>query len=271
MSRRGVCAVVALVVAPVLAGAACTLDTRVAVVGTDAGPPPQLMLVPAGAPLPDEASCAARVRPAPEVRNDNVTPNHDVVTAADLAKLDPWDDTLAFDRRALDLQTRVSGAFTGTTDELLQWAACKWGFDADALRAEAVRSSGWLQTLASDWTMTAADCPPGADMRPSDGECAQTYGIFQIVWQYHKSAWPGFRASTPFHLDYIFGLRRVCFEGWDLGQAARATAGVAYAAGDYWGCVGAHFSGGWYDPGANLYISAVKQELVNRAWTSPGF
>jgi autotransporter family porin len=268
--------VIRLAAALALAGAACTLDTPVARVGAgadaaagDATPP--LHLVPAGAPLPDEASCAALVRPTSEVRPDNTTPNRTLVTAADLAKLLPWDENMAFDRHALDLQQRVTGAFSGTTDELLQWTACKWGFDADALRAEAVRSSGWMQTLASDWTMSSADCPPGAATRPSDGACAQTYGIFQIVWQYHQSAWPGFRDSTPFHLDYIFGLRRVCFEGWDLSQGARAAGGRAYSANDYWGCVGAHFSGQWYDAGANVYINAVKQELANRAWTRPDF
>ena len=251
-----------------LVAAACTLDARVAVVA------PQFETLPAGATLRDDATCAALVRRTGfEPRPANTAANHLVPTADDVAKLAPWNSDMGYDNRAVNLQARVTGAFTGTTDELLQWVACKWGFDEDHLRAEAVQSSGWTQGLARDWTTTSSLCPPGADTRQADGgvECAQTYGMFQIVWQYHKSAWPMFRDSTPFHLDYIFGLRRICFEGWDAGQAARATAGKPYTANDEWGCVGAHFSGLWYDANANSYITAVKGQLAGRAWTQKDF
>ena len=235
---------------------------------------PAFRLLPAGTTLPDDATCTARVRRSTfEPRPANTTANHTVPTPTQLAGLVPWNNENAYDNRALGLEARVSGAFTGTTDEILQWAACKWGFDEDHIRAEAVQSSGWSQVVASDWTMTPSLCPPDADTRQVDGgvECAQTYGIFQIVWQYHQSAWPMFRDSTPFHLDYILGLRRVCFEGWDTSQAARATVAMPYTANDEWGCVGAHFSGFWYDAAANSYITAVKGQLAGRAWTNPDF
>jgi autotransporter family porin len=270
-----------------LAAGACTIDARVALVTTtfdagtgDAGaddavalPPVQFHTLPAGSTLPDDATCAALVRHVAEQRPANTTPNHVVPTAAQIAGLSPWNSQNAYDNRALGLEARITGAFTGTTDELLQWVACKWGFDEDHIRAEAVQSSVWRQTLASDWTTTASICPPDADTRATDGgvECAATYGMFQIVWQYHKSAWPMLRDSTPFHLDYIFGLRRVCFEGWDTSQGARATSGVPYTANDEWGCVGAHFSGGWYDDGAKTYITGVMSQVAYRAWTRPGF
>jgi hypothetical protein len=264
----------------------CTLDARVALVeahdaaaesGADAPPAvvaPQFQTLPAGATLPDDATCAALVhRTAAEPRPANTAPNHVVPTAAQLAGLSPWNSENAYDNRALGLEARITGAFTGTTDELLQWVACKWGFDEDHIRAEAVQASAWMQTLDGDWSTTSSECPPDADTRASDGgaQCAETYGMFQIVWQFHKSAWPMFRDSTPFHLDYIFGLRRVCFEGWDTSQAARATADRPYTANDEWGCIGAHFSGGWYDAGANSYISAVRGQLAGRAWTHPDF
>jgi len=289
------------VVAAALAGlgaTACTLDARVALLheprdadALDAAntldgaadlvdavdtaiPPPQFVTLPAGSTLPDDATCAARLRRTSlEPRPANTTANHVVPTAAQIAGLLPWNSENAYDNHALALQARLSGAFTGTTDELLQWVACKWGFNEDDIRAEAVQASGWSQGLDGDWTTSTSLCPPDADTRPTDGgvECAETYGMFQIVWQFHKSAWPMFRDSTPFHLDYIFGLRRVCFEGWDTSQAARATAGKPYTANDEWGCVGAHFSGGWYDAGANSYITAVKGQLAGRAWTRPDF
>ena len=31
----------------------------------------------------------------------------------------------------------VDGDFAGTTDQLIQWAACKWGIDEDIVRAPA--------------------------------------------------------------------------------------------------------------------------------------
>jgi hypothetical protein len=33
-----------------------------------------------------------------------------------------------------------------------------------------------------------------------------------------------------------------------------------------WGCIGSWFSGGWYDSGAQNYISGVKAHLANRDW-----
>jgi hypothetical protein len=43
------------------------------------------------------------------------------------------------------LLPRVSGAYTGKTDEIFQWAACKWGLPDNLLRAIAVRESTWYQ------------------------------------------------------------------------------------------------------------------------------
>ena len=43
------------------------------------------------------------------------------------------------------LLPRVDGQFTGTTDEIFQWGACKWGLPDDLLRALAVRESTWYQ------------------------------------------------------------------------------------------------------------------------------
>ncbi len=42
---------------------------------------------------------------------------------------------------------RVDGQFTGTTDEIFQWAACKWGLPDNLIRADAVEESTWFQYL----------------------------------------------------------------------------------------------------------------------------
>ena len=45
------------------------------------------------------------------------------------------------------LLQRVDGRFTGTTDEIFQWAACKWGLPDNLIRADAVIESTWFQYL----------------------------------------------------------------------------------------------------------------------------
>jgi hypothetical protein len=273
----------------VLLAAGCTIDARVATVNTDGGVKPdavantdvvvdagskQFETLPAGTPLPDDATCAARVRRAAgEPRPANATPNMHVPTAAEVAQVIPFDRAHQFDDKAQALRQRITGAFTGTTDEILQWAACKWGFDEDIVRAESVESSGWRQTVATDWTdPTSPDCPPGGAMRGSGStaECAETYGLLQVRWKFNPSAWPMFRESSAFHVDYVFAKRRACFEGWDIGQSTRVSSGT-YGPNDIWGCLGAHFSGQWYDDGANAYIGNVKSELAALAWTKPEF
>ena len=37
-------------------------------------------------------------------------------------------------RANTEIAARVTGNFTGTTDMILQWAACKWGIDEDIVR-----------------------------------------------------------------------------------------------------------------------------------------
>jgi autotransporter family porin len=265
------------------AAAGCTLDTRVASVsgdggaagaGGDGGVGVRFGTLRAGATLPDDATCARLVRRKAEQRPENATANARVTTPAEVAKLGPWNlANMIFDEKALAFQDRISGAFAGTTDELIQWTACKWGFDEDHIRAEAFQQSGWIQAAKSDWTTSTADCAPNADTRTQNGttECAQTYGMLQVVWKFHKSAWPMFRDSTPFHLDFVYAMRRVCFEGWDVGQSERvASADRPYEKDDEWGCMGGHFSGQWYDDDAEAYIARVQGQLAGRAWEKLG-
>ena len=43
---------------------------------------------------------------------------------------------------------RINGDFTGTTGEILRWAACKWGIDQDIVFAQAAVESWWRQDHA---------------------------------------------------------------------------------------------------------------------------
>jgi hypothetical protein len=65
------------------------------------------------------------------------------------------------------LLKRVDGRFTGTTDEIFQWAACKWGLPDNLARAEAVRESTWFQYL---------HFPSDASYGGGGGSCYWDYG-----------------------------------------------------------------------------------------------
>ena len=210
-------------------------------VTTAAGRPTHFDTLPVGATLPSEEQCAEWVRPAPEVRSMNSSYNQ---TRGFGSPADP----------PMPLFKRVTGNFTGTTDEILQWAACKWGIDEDIVRAQAAKESWWTQTNVGD-----------------NGE---SFGIMQdrqpfMAWAFNNGAGDA-RTSTAYNVDASLAVRRSCFEGnetW-LNTPDR---GRDYAAGDIWGCVGMWFSGRWYTQPAVDYIAAVQDWLNQRIWETPDF
>jgi len=227
--------------------------------------------LPPGAKLPSEAECAARVHHSSwEPRPENHDPNHRVPTKDQLARLGPWGEAMGLDPKADSLRTQMTGNFTGTTDEILQWIACKWGFDPDIVRAEAVVESTWRQGFQGDHTTDQRLCPPGTW---NGSGCDQSYGILQIKWYYFQDAWPMSRDDTAFSAEYVYAMLRACYEGWTtyLNDATPLPGYPAYHAGDIWGCLGRWYSGWWYTQGAVDYIARVEEALAEKAWLSPGF
>ena len=108
---------------------------------------------------------------------------------------------------ATGLYSRVTGNFTGTTDEIIQWASCKWGFDEDVIRAQTAKESWWFQRNGGDFTTDPTRCAPGhgfgVDGRP--GECAESVGVQQVRYPYHQWAFPWATYSTAQNLDYALG------------------------------------------------------------------
>jgi hypothetical protein len=198
------------------------------------------------------------------------TANNAVPTAAQISGLAPWGPAMGLDPRADTLRTQMTGNFTGTTDEILQWVACKWGFDPNIIRAEAVVESYWHQSQRGDWTTDQSYCPPGT----FDGSgCYQSYGILQIKWYYFQDTWPMSRYDTAFNAEYVYGMIRACYEGWTtyLEQGTPLPGYPQYAAGDLWGCLGRWYSGWWYTQGAVNYIASVRAALAQEVWISPNF
>ncbi len=140
----------------------------------------------------------------------------------------------------------VNGRFKGTTDEIIQWAARKWGLDPELLRAVAVVES-W-------WRMSAV------------GDNGDSFGLYQVRRPYH--CWdecPIARRFTAFNADYYGGIIRAYFDG-QMGWLNTVERGEDYAPGDIWGSVGAWFSGRWRTQPSLDYIGVVQQRLAERTW-----
>lgn len=213
--------------------------------------------LPPGSVLPDGETCAERVRvdPSVEVRPENEGPNNTTVTVTveqiDGAD-DQWNDVFA---------PRVTGDFTGSTEQLLRWASCKWGFNEDTTKARAVTESTWFAATAGDETDDAALCA----LIELSAPCAQSYGLLQVKGSVHLGTYPYARDSSAFGIDYAMAWLRACYEGSFVWLADYAP-GIPYEAGDEFGCVGAWFSGEWWNQPANDYVGTVRYHLQNRTW-----
>jgi autotransporter family porin len=222
-----------------------------------AGPPPppvqpvpgDFQLLPVGAPLPSDRECAGRVRRSSwEPRPENYDANH--LTPGGLALTDQSDFDGLWNAT---FRPRVTGAFIGTTHELIQWAACKWGLSADMIRAQAAQESTWRQSAAGN-----LEARSEGNCAPEDGgdPCPTSFGLLQIKWYYNRTAYPMLRTMTPFHLDWYGAKLRGCYDGRKR-----------HPAGDIWGCVGEWFSGSWNDSDAIAYVARVKAQLDARPWS----
>jgi autotransporter family porin len=144
---------------------------------------------------------------------------------------------------------RIDGNFTGTTDEIFRWAACKWGIDEDTIRAVAMQESQWIQSTLGEF----------------DGTAFQAFGLTQILRTAHPGTWPMSQQSTPFNVDYYAAWRRACYDGYFSDWVPSSSRG------DDWGCIGLWYSGKWNSSGALNYITNVQRQLANKPWLQPDF
>jgi len=223
--------------------------------------------LPPGAALPSGAQCARWVRARPIAENKGFNRRYnqtkgEPVGAGFLAGDEPQADQL--------IAPRINGDFTGTTAEILRWAACKWGIDQDIVFAQAAVESWWRQTTLGDWESNG--CPPGhgpgVDGKP--GLCPQSWGILQKRYPYEQSSWPGIANSTAMNADTAYAIWRSCYDGYETWLNTVEHVGT-YQAGDEWGCVGRWFAGRWHTAPAQQYIQTVKKYLRERIWTQPDF
>ncbi len=258
--------------------------------------------------LPTDARCASRVhRSSWEPRPENRVENHTIPSARAVASsfaIRPRSRIKGTYRKRWDswLLPRVDGNFKGTTDEILQWGACKWGLSDNVLRSIAVVESTWYQNL----TRSNGDCvvtegcgdiisKATEDSRTycagllkvghhdyqqqfgGSGLCPKTFSIAGVMawddpaWQAPAPPWRGnqngtfpfSRNSTAFAVDYLGSYLRGCDEGWITWLHPHP--------GDIWGCVGSWYSGDWHSAAANRYADRVRNMIRRHTWLRPSF
>lgn len=226
----------------------------------DGGPPPDTLrnttafqTVEPGAALPSGVECAQRIdrdpwepQPGNFAANNSVPRDHSVPA---------WTDDGYAPEMNSKIIPRIDGQFTGTTNEIITWGACKWGFDADVIRAMAVEESTWQQSEAGDLTDDPEKCVGGATT-----PCPTSFGLLQVKHTFRPGSYPYSQRSTAFNVDYALGVVRGCYEGWVTYLDGD------YAPGDLWGCLGWHFSGEWKNRAAIGYTERVQEALADRPW-----
>lgn len=194
---------------------------------------------PVGVLLSDEAAARQVKRSGFEPRPENQVANQRMPTRAELAR---------FRRasRGQGVARRVTGRFTGTTSEIIEWAAYKWGFDAELLKAQAIAESSWRQEKV--------------------GDEGQSFGLMQIKRTVWRGSHPLTARSTAFNVDLAGAILRQAFDGkatWYLPDGYRRR--------DLWNSLGSYYSGRWRDAQGRRYVRRVWRHLRERAWTEPGF
>jgi hypothetical protein len=254
---------------------------------------------------PAESWCAQQVDAIPiaEVVPSN-TPFNGVFaipTSAQLAAFHVNPQPFKGDKQGIPQDyANADGNYAGSTDMLIRDAACKWGIDEDVIRAQAENESGgWFAyhpgdkraspplTLAQAqsacvqpqypqlqiWNTTVQ--LPGSHAILCPNCCWQSWGITQNKLYYEPTAWQMAANSTMFTLDLTYAEERSCMNGnfaiyFASAQQQPNTYAADIASGNVqrilWGCVGKHFSGGWYDSGAQSYIASVQLHLSRRDW-----
>ena len=233
--------------------------------------------------LPSTQECAARIPPSPETIPANIPFNHTMPSPAQLAAFYAH-PVFGSNPPASDF-FRVDGHYTGSTDMILRWAACKWGIDEDVMRAQAWTESKWRQggptpgDGGGDKRMARSQCVQGSFSALWNYGCAnccyQSWGILQTKVYYEWGTWPMIKDSTAFNADYRFADQRACMNGDYAGYFASAaqqpnTYSADIASGNIdrvlWGCIGMHYSGGWYTPPTQRYIAETKGYLTRKPW-----
>lgn len=197
-------------------------------------------------PLSDRAA-ARRVRGSWEPRPQNDWANHRMPSRAELR---------AFRRQntANPYAKWVTGHYTGTTDQIIQWAAAKWGLSVRLLRAVAATETWWVMSFV--------------------GNDGTSYGLFQVRTPYHCQGdvvCGIMRNDTAMNADYYGAIIRSYYDGRQTWLNTVSGNGRRYRAGDLWGSVGYWAAGRWHVAAGDTYNAEVKDYYRRQVWAQPNF
>ena len=233
-------------------------------------------------PLSD-SDAAAHVRPAAETRPANASANADVPSDRQLRRFHASKDENGMPITQVNpYSARVTGHFAGTTDEIIQWAAWKWGIPEDWLRAQYVDESDWHQSALGDRTYVglrnATRYPPRSREKDSRGDDTgyvwQSMGITQVKWRPDGTRNPGTEPlrwkSTSLNVDYEAATVRFYYDD-PKGQRS-AWGDSSYKPGNAWLSIAGWFRPyPWDNPDQRAYANEVRSILVKRSWARPRF
>jgi hypothetical protein len=242
-------------------------------------------------PLSDRAA-AALITPEPESRRDNArayrvggrslpSMNGDIPTPAQLARFRSSRVSDGRTVRQFNPYFRYvdgrDGLSHASTDDLIQWAAHKWGIPEDWLRAEYVIESYWNGFQLGDQAAVSSSWYgryPIQARVPGGHAVYESMGITQVKWIADNSVGAGTEPlrweSTAFNIDYQAAMVRFYYDN-PLG-ARSGWGDKSYSPCQPWNSIG-----GWFEPfpwrnsGQAGYIAKVQHALRDREWLTSSF
>jgi hypothetical protein len=223
---------------------------------------------PGSRPLTD-AQAAACVARSGESRPRNARQNAKAPTKATLKAFRTARDSAG---RTPAEYNRNFGRVTGaaaryglrSTDDLIEWAAYKWGVPEDLVRGQMVIESHWSMLKKGDrrdWAKPVARLYPALGKIDANSVW-ESLGIAQIRWR-HTVPWnPGVEPlrwrSTAFSLDYSQALIRYYYDGYC------DWCGAGYVAGDPDVAYRTYVSGS--PRKGQWYADRVRSNAASRPW-----
>jgi len=220
-----------------------------------------------------DSAAAALITPRPEIRPLHKIPNSYVPSNQELAAFYSSYQSY-FNDSLRQYVTGRPGLQSPSTDDLIQWAAHKWGIPEDWIRAEMVLESKWNQSMLGDFASVNCSLynlyPPQARSVSNSSGCYvyQSMGVMQCKWvggtQGVGSGTEPLRwKSTAFNLDFYGHYVRWLYDG------GCSWCGPLYV-NNAWQSIGGWYGGGG-NPASQNYISSVQRILAARTWAQPGF
>ena len=158
-------------------------------------------------------------------------------------------------QREMPYKKYVDGNYRGTTDEIIQWAAAKWGLNTNLMRAVATVESWWVMD--------------------THGDNGDSFGLYQVRRPYHCFNDCDIAGKyTAFNADYYGGIIRSYLDGTQTWLNTVGGSGKRYKAGSLWGSIGAWYSGRWFPPGnagLDQYWADIKMRRAEVTWHQPFF